>query len=132
SQYSISSITDDQFAILGRGQAISSAVEGQLREVMRQKAEIARLAGEKAKRQAAIDAIGHDQQRVRENMQALKGSTEEKQLLQRYVKQLDDQETQLATLRKELDALTSQHAQAQAALNTFIAGLTAGAEGAGL
>lgn len=44
----------------------------------------------------------HNARRLRENMKALKGSAEEKALLQRYTKQLDDQETQLATLRKTI------------------------------
>jgi hypothetical protein len=35
-------------------------------------------------------------------MKALRGSAEEKALLQRYTKQLDDQETQLAGLRKKI------------------------------
>ena len=125
-QYAISSMTDDQITVLVRGQFITPAIEAQLREAMRQKSEIARLAGEMGKRQAEIDTIGRDQQRVRENMQALKGSAEEKQLLQRYVKQLDEQETRLGTLRQDLQSLTTEHTQAQAALNAFIAGLSTG------
>ena len=34
-------------------------------------------------------------------MRSLKGSAEEKQLVQRYVKQLDDQENQIAALRAD-------------------------------
>lgn len=48
------------------------------------------------------------QARLRENMKALKGSTEEKLLLQRYAKQLDDQETQLAGLRKNIQDTEAQ------------------------
>src|SRR4051794_4659590 len=43
-------------------------------------------------------AIGQDQQRLRENMKALRGSEEEKTLLQRYARQLDAQETRLDAL----------------------------------
>ncbi len=131
-QYAINSMTDDQITVLVRGQFITPAIEAQLREAMRQKTEIARLAGEMGKRQAEIDTIGRDQQRVRENMQALKGSAEEKQLLQRYVKQLDEQETRLGTLRQELQSLTTEHTQAQASLNAFIAGLSTGTDGPGI
>ena len=45
-----------------------------------------------------------DQQRLRENMKALRGSAEEKQLLQRYTRQLDEQETRLETLQTEMAA----------------------------
>ena len=57
-------------------------------------------------------------------MQALKGSAEEKQLLQRYVKQLNDDETRLAVLKKELAALQADRDKAQADLATFIDGLS--------
>ena len=49
--------------------------------------------------------IFDDQQRLRENMRSLKGSSEEKMLLQRYTAQLNDQETQLEKLRKEIESL---------------------------
>jgi hypothetical protein len=41
-------------------------------------------------------SIAADQERVRENMRALRGSSEEKQLLQRYTRQLNQQEDRLA------------------------------------
>ena len=51
--------------------------------------------------------IAQDQQRVRENMKALRGSAEEKQLLQRYTHQLGEQETRLDALKQEVTT-TSQ------------------------
>jgi DNA repair exonuclease SbcCD ATPase subunit len=68
--------------------------------------------------------IFDDQQRLRENMKALKGSPEEKALLQRYTQQLNEQETRLETLRKETAQLEQQSATAQEALNKTIAGLS--------
>ena len=59
-------------------------------------------------RQKDIERIVDDQARLRENMKALRGSAEEKALLQRYTKQLDDQETQLATLRKKITDTEAQ------------------------
>jgi hypothetical protein len=123
SQFAVNSITDEQVTVLVRNQSITPAVEAQLREVLRRKADIARLATEVTNRQGEIDAIGRDQQRVRENMQALKGSAEEKQLVQRYVKQLDDQENRLQVLRKELQSFTDQRQKAQADLASFIESL---------
>jgi replication fork clamp-binding protein CrfC len=61
---------------------------------------------------------------VRENMRALGGSNEERQLVQRYVRQLDAQETRLETLRVEVATLTTERLQAQQALDQFIAGLS--------
>ena len=53
-------------------------------------------------RQKDIDRIVEDQGRLRENMKALRGSAEERALLQRYTRQLDEQETQLDVLRKKI------------------------------
>jgi hypothetical protein len=53
-------------------------------------------------------------------MKALKGTSEEKALLQRYVGQLDSQESRLAVLRKESSDLTTQQNQARAELDRMI------------
>jgi hypothetical protein len=58
-----------------------------------------------------------DQARIRENMKALKGSVEEKALLQRYTKQLDSQEDRLGTLNKEIADLQQKQAQEQQKLD---------------
>ncbi len=53
-------------------------------------------------------------------MKALKGTSEEKALLQRYVSQLDSQENRLAVLRRESIDLTAQQNQARAELDRMI------------
>jgi len=64
--------------------------------------------------------IFDDQQRLRENIKSLKGSPEEKQLLQRYTKQMDEQENRLAALRKEIEQVGTKKEAAQAALDKMI------------
>jgi hypothetical protein len=122
-QVSVSAITDDQVSLFVRDNALSPALQVALRDVLARKAEIARLMGEAAKRQSEIDQIGRDQERVRENMRALKGTSEERQLVQRYVRQLDEQETRIETLRKELQTLTAELTAARDALARFIDGI---------
>jgi hypothetical protein len=107
-----------------RDKLISAELEASLREVLTRKAEVARLAGEAARRQGELDQIARDQERVRENMRSLRGSSEERQLTQRYVRQLNEQETRIETLRKEIADLQTQRAKAQAELNAFIEGLS--------
>ena len=122
-QYSVSSVTDDQIAVLVREKTLTAAQEAALREVIARKAAIAAIAQQIGVRQNEINEIGNDQTRVRENMRSLKGSSEEKQLLQRYVKQLNDQETRLEALRKDVDDLNAQRQKAQDDLNRFIEGI---------
>jgi hypothetical protein len=71
-------------------------------------------------RQEELNSIGTDQSRVREDLQALKGTVEEKALAQRYVKELDEQETRLAALKQEIIDLQGKRKQAQQELNDTI------------
>lgn len=123
-QYSVSSITDDQITVLVRDNLITPQTAASLRQIQSQKAEVARIVNELSARQSEIDAISRDQDRVRENMKSLKGSAEEKQLLQRYVKQLDDQENRLEVLRRDNQKLIDDRQKAQAELNRLIESLS--------
>jgi len=53
-------------------------------------------------------------------MKALKGSSEEKALVQRYTRQLDEQENRLDALRKDVTGLEQRRSQAQAELEKLI------------
>ncbi|HET9371193.1 MAG TPA: hypothetical protein VFO19_13125, partial [Vicinamibacterales bacterium] len=117
----ISSVTTPQVELLIKEAEISPALEASLRDVIARKEGIAALGRDIAAHGAEIDRIAADQIRVRENMRALRGTSEERQLLQRYVKQLDDQEDLLARLRRELAALSAMQREAQGALERFIA-----------
>jgi SMC interacting uncharacterized protein involved in chromosome segregation len=64
--------------------------------------------------EAEIAAIAKDQDRLRENMKALKGSAEERALLQRYTGELNSQEDRLAALRTQLDKLHRDRTAADA------------------
>ena len=65
-------------------------------------------------READVAEITKDQDRLRENMKALKGSAEERALLQRYTGELNTQEDKLAALRSELASLNTQRTAADA------------------
>ena len=56
-------------------------------------------------------------------MKALRGSAEEKALLQRYTKQLDEQETQLEGLRKKIEDTEARRDKANEELQEMINGL---------
>ena len=87
--------------IAARGISVD-ALQKVLRPVLDKKAELAGYERQIRDLGGVQKAIGQDQQRLRENMKALRGSPEEKQLLQRYTRQLDQQEDQLAELSKSL------------------------------
>lgn len=72
-------------------------------------------------RQQEDKSIATDQGRIRENMKALKGTPEEKALLQRYTGQLNEQEDRLAVLRSQASDLTLKRQQAADQLDKILA-----------
>jgi hypothetical protein len=88
--------------------------------ILEQKEKLQGISIQIADRRRESDQIAADQSRIRENLKALKGSSEEKSLVQRYVGQLDSQENRLAALRKATSELTAQQNAAQAALDRTI------------
>lgn len=99
---------------------LTPELENSLRQFVAKKDAIAKLDADRKEKQSELDSIAVDQNRVRENLQALKGTAEEKALAQRYVKELDEQETRLATLKKEILDLQAKRKQAQQELDDAI------------
>jgi len=118
--YSISTLNTDQIGLFVKNKTITREMAEALEKIMDQKAVVARLEEEMEDRQKDIDRIVEDQGRLRENMKALRGSAEEKTLLQRYTKQLDEQETQLESLRKTIRDTEAQRDKANNQLEKII------------
>jgi hypothetical protein len=108
---------------------ITPELEKSLRQIMAQKDAIAKLDADLQEKSDEVDSIGDDQDRVRENLQALKGTAEEKALAQRYVKELDEQETRLATLKKSIVDGQAKRKQAQQELDDTIEHFTFDGDG---
>jgi len=121
SNYQVADLRDDQIAMFTRNAAITPEMTQALQKISAQKAVVSKLEQEMEDRQKDIDRIVEDQARLRENMKALKGSAEA--LLQRYTKQLDQQETQLEALRKTIQDTEAQRDQANDQRQTMIAEL---------
>ena len=123
SNYEIANLGDDQIAVFSKNGTITPDMAQALQKISAQKAVVSKLEEVMEGRQKDIDRIVEDQGRLRENMKALKGSSEQKALLQRYTKQLDQQETQLESLRKTIQDTEAQRDKANEQLETMIADL---------
>ena len=123
-RYEISNVTDDQITLFLRQKSINAEVEAALRKIVEQKNRVAALDAEISRRNNEKQKIYDDQQRIRENLKALKGSPEERALTQRYTQQLADQETRLETLQKETQDFQTKRDQAQQELDTMIQSLS--------
>ena len=118
--YQLSNLDEDQIGLFVKHRTITPEMAQALAKISTQKAVVAKLEEEMENRQKDIDRIVEDQGRLRENMKALRGSAEEKALLQRYTRQLDEQETQLDVLRKRIKDTEAQRDNANAQLEKMI------------
>ena len=121
--YQLSNLNEDQIGVFVKQGTITSEMAQALAKIIAQKAVVAKLEEEMENRQKDIDRIVEDQGRLRENMKALRGSAEEKALLQRYTRQLDEQETQLDALRKKIQDTEAQRDKASFQLENMIGDL---------
>ena len=120
SSYQLTNLTGAQVALFVQQKSIDKTVEEALRRVLAQKGVIEDLDAQKEARESEQKEIFDDQQRLRENMKALKGSADEKALIQRYTQQLNEQENRLETLKKESAQLEARRDREQAVLDRMI------------
>ena len=120
SRVELSNLDDDDVKELVDQKRVTPAMQQAFDRILKQQVKIGDIVGQINQRKGESDQIAADQNRIRENMKALKGSSEEKALLQRYIGQLDAQESRLGALRKETADLTAQENAAKAELDRMI------------
>jgi hypothetical protein len=106
--------TEEQLRLLVQGTRASPAVLAALQPLFDLHNQVIGFDAQIKAREAEIAEITRDQDRLRENMKALKGTAEERQLLQRYTGELNTQEDRLAALRTQLLQLHTQRAATDA------------------
>jgi chaperonin cofactor prefoldin len=116
----IGEVDEMLLAQLAKSGISAATLEKALKPILDKKAELSGLERRVESLQNERNTIGQDQQRLRENMKALRGSAEEKQLLQRYTRQLDAQETRLDTLQAEIARTETEMEKARGELGALI------------
>ena len=106
--------SEDQLALLLRNAKASPATMTALQPVFDAHNNVILLDKQLQANLAEVNTITADQARLRENMKALKGSTEERDLLKRYTGELNQQEDRLASLRTQQAQLQTQRNTADA------------------
>jgi hypothetical protein len=120
SQFALTNLNQGALEMFVTQRSLTSELEQSLRQILAQKDAVAKLDVDLKLKQTAIQDIVKDQDRLREDMKALKGTPEEKALAQRYTGELNDQENQLAALRKDYAELQDKRKQAQQELDSTI------------
>jgi septation ring formation regulator EzrA len=114
----------DQMAYFVKAGFGDPAVDARLGPIVAKKQAIAALERDMQEKEAELERISEGQERVRENMKALKGSDSERELIQRYTRQLGEQEDRIDALTRAGAALEAQRKTAQGELDTLIDALT--------
>jgi hypothetical protein len=117
--YSITSVNADFLGQFVQNRAISPQGRAQLQTILDKKRELSGVTSDLAAAQRNIDGLFRDQQRIRENLAALNRVSGQQEQVQRYSKQLADQEAQLTALRDRQADLEKR----KAALESEIASL---------
>ncbi len=116
----LTTFDEDDLNSLAEDNALTPELEKALRDLIARSDAIDELGDEIKGKSADLDNLFKDQSRLRENMKALKGTPEERALLQRYMKELNDEEDKLADLRKEIADLEAKKKHGQDELDKTI------------
>jgi len=122
-RYELTDLDDDhvkQLNLLVADNRITPALKEAIQRILQKKNEVNQIESQSAERKRQMDSIEKDQARLRENMKALKGSAEERALIQRYTGELNSQEDRLAALTKEKEDLDRKQEQAENELDTMV------------
>jgi len=119
-QYVLTNLNSDTVAILVDQKHVTPVMQQAFERILAQKLKIGDLSQQMSQREREVTEITQDQNRLRENMKALKGSAEEKALIQRYTSQLNAQEDRFAALRKEISDIKAQRDQAEHELERMV------------
>jgi chromosome segregation ATPase len=118
--FALTTLSSEQLTLFVNQRSIDSTMAAAFRLILEQKNVIAQLESQKNDHEEETQKIFDNQQRLRENIKALKGTPEEKPLLQRYTQQLNEEESRLEALQKQNNQLTAQIESAQAQLDAAI------------
>jgi hypothetical protein len=121
--YALTSMNEQELDILIKGGGDRAALEKALAPVLAARAKLADLEVRVDAKQKDIDRVETDSKRLHDNLVGLKDSPEERTLARRYAGEMNTDEDQLQTLRKDRADLEQQQKAAQQALDDAIASL---------
>jgi chaperonin cofactor prefoldin len=116
----LTSVTPDYLLSYVQNKALDEAARKQLERISSQKESIAAADNDIRAAQQQLSEVVQDEQRVRDNIGSLNRVSGQQDLVQKYSRQLSDQETRIATLRDQLSELRKKKAALESELNSLI------------
>jgi hypothetical protein len=120
SSLGLTSLTPDVLGVYIQNKNLSDAGRKQLGDIVAKKRQIAVTDGEVHRVEAQVNTIVRDQDRIRQNINSLNHVSGQQDQVQKYARQLADQEVQLASLRDHQAELERKNAALQSELNSLI------------
>jgi hypothetical protein len=118
--FAVSSLNPENLLVYVQNKAISDAGRRELQQILDQKRQITALADQIKDTDAAIADVVRDQERIRQNINSLRQVSGQQDQVQKYSRQLADQETDLAAKRDKESDLKKQKSTLESALNANI------------
>ncbi len=118
--YSLSDFTRPQLDLFFSRRYVDEATRATIQNLIDLKTRVAALDARRAAIDREIGEIGADQQRLRENIEALTKTAEARQLITRYISKADQQETRIEELTKEKQTVAEERSRVQSQLDTAI------------
>jgi len=120
---SLTSLTRPQLTVFGT-RGTPAQVREKLEQIVGLQEQLGALRESVKQTQAEIDTQFGDQERLRENLKALRTGTEDQQMRSRYLGQLRKQEDQIDAARARIASLNTQIVTLQSQVNDAVANLT--------
>jgi hypothetical protein len=116
----VANLTSDQLISYAQNKEISAEARRALDRMAGLKRQISETDVQMRHIQTEIDEIFKDQQRLRENLSSLNRVTGQQEQVQRYARELSEQESQLASLRDRMAELRKRKTALEAELNDLM------------
>jgi hypothetical protein len=120
SSFVVTNLTPDVLFTYVQNKNLSDTARKQLGEIVNRKQQIAATDAEVHQVEAQVATIVRDQDRIRQNINSLNQVSGQQEQVQKYARQMADQEAQLATLRDRQSELERKRATLQSELNSLI------------
>ncbi|AGC42011.1 hypothetical protein MYSTI_00661 [Myxococcus stipitatus DSM 14675] len=124
-QYAISNLGSDEVAFFLSQRYVDKAMAEALREVMALREKVAALTREEQQLNTERAQLFKDQERIRSNIESLKSGASQRELVERFVTKLNEQEDRLEVITRELERMAKERQSATEELNRRVQSLSA-------
>ncbi|MCP3100975.1 hypothetical protein LZ198_19050 [Myxococcus sp. K15C18031901] len=122
--YALTNVVSDQVAFFLSQRYVDEELARALREIIAAREKVATMARDEQQLTAERTQLFKDQERIRSNIESLKSGASQRELAERFVTKLNEQEDRLEAIGRELERLAKERQAAQDELSRRVADLS--------